>query len=531
MGTTVQDVARDTVNNQTAGILQPKKRAAIKRYLEDFFERRVLGSDLYGEYDVRYGDPLFVDDQGSVRHELAMGKSGAGKTVYLVNKALGQIRRGGGVGVIESKSDYEFRDMTMAMCDAYGRSLDFRCVNIDNAKESNTYSPWNRGGPDVCASRVTGTVETGGNPSAEHFKEMAHSALQATIGAIKHLGLSFNALDLYILLNNPNAMSWLEERVKSRGVSEAATLYTMHLDSYRSMNKEGVLTIDLARMRQQIGGVANRLYPYGIGDMGEVLNPYSAEVDLLRGHDESHIMFFMTPELEKSETAKSFAKILFSDLRSVIAQMYRRRDADKLDIPYRWLFDEFGSYASRQITTPLEMMRGSRIGATMFFQASANLVEEPLGETFRSKIFANTDIKTFLPLGDPESMEYAADFCADALQNLKMQASGVSHAKGNKNLDFDIFHNISESATDSMTLKEQYDYRVRPTEFRDLEIGQAIIAHGKHIMKVRFPEVILPNGIPPFSLERIRTPYIKGLDMREMYDAAFSLEKAVSVSA
>lgn len=525
MSTTVQDLARDTVENGTSGILKPAKKAQIKRWLTDFFERRI-GNDLYGEYDVRFGDPVYADDEAQVRHEIAVGKSGAGKTVYLINKAQAQIRRGAGLGVVESKSDYGFRDMVMAMCDVYGRGLDFRCVNIDNARESHTYAPWSRGGPDVCASRVTGTVETGGNPSAEHFKEMAHSALQATVGAIKHLGLSFNASDLFILLSNPNAMSWLEQKVRAKGNSEASTLYTMHLDSYRSPTKDGGLVIDLARMRQQIGGVVNRLYPYGIGDMGQILNPYSPEVDLLRGHDESHIMFFMTPELEKSETARAFTKILFSDLRSVIAQMYRRRKVDRLVVPFHWLFDEFGSYASRQITTPLEMMRGSRIGATMFFQAIANLTEEPLGEAFKSKVVANTDVKTFLPLGDTESMEYAAEFCGETLQELGMKASGVSHASGNKHLDFDLFHNISDSATESFTLKEQYDYRVRPSEFRDLEIGQAIIVHEKHIMKVRFPEVELPDGAPPFSLEHIKTPYIRGLDMRDMYDAAFSLDKA-----
>ncbi|MBU2734559.1 TraM recognition domain-containing protein [Acidithiobacillus caldus ATCC 51756] len=515
-------IGKAAINDAGSGLLHPARRAAVKRWLADFFERRVLG-DPYREYPLRTADPVMVHDDASVRHEVAVGKSGAGKTVYLVNKAVWQIRRGGGLGVIESKSDYEFRDMTYALCDAYGRSLDFRCVNIDNAAESHTYSPWNRGDNDVGANRISDTVDTGGNPSGEHFKAMGHSALQATIGAIKHLGYLFNALDLYILLSNPNAMEWLEMEVHKKGRSEAATQYTMFLDSYRITNHEGQRVIDMNRMRQQIGGVVNRLYPYGIGDMGKVLNPYSPDVDLLRVHDESQILFIMTPELEKSEAARAFARIVFSDLRSVIARMYTRRAEDRLPIPFRWLCDEFGSYAVRQITTPLEMMRGANIGMTMFFQAVASMLEPPLDATFLSKVIANTDVKTFLPLGDPESMEYAAEFCSKDLQDLGMRSRQQTKAAGNKNLDFELFHSVSDAESEGFTTREQYDYRVRPEEFRDLEVGEAIVVHGKHIMKLRFPKIetaVRPERFVPI---RMKNPFQRGLDLQALYDTEFRI--------
>jgi len=514
-------VGKATIEDAAGGLLHPAKKAAVKRWLTDFFERRVL-MDPYAEYPLRTADPVLVHDQASVRHEVAVGKSGAGKTVYLTNKAVWQIRRGGGLGSIDSKNDYEFRDMVYGLCEAYGRALDFRCVNIDNAAQSHTYSPWNRGDADVGANRISDTIEGGG--SNEHFKQMGHSALQATIGAIKHLGFLFNALDLYILLSNPNAMEWLEDAVDKKGKSEAATHYRMFLDMYRERDHEGRMVIDTHRMRQQIGGVVNRLYPYGIGDMGKVLNPYSPEVDLLRVHDESQILFIMTPELEKSEAAKAFAKIVFSDLRSVIARMYTRRKEDRLPIPFRWLFDEFGSYATRSITTPLEMMRGANIGVTMFFQAVASMLEPPLDATFLSKVIANTDIKTFLPLGDPESMEYAAEFCSKDLQELGMSSRQQTKAAGNKNLDFELFHSVSDSESVGFTTREAYDYRVRPDEFRDLEVGQAIMVHGRHIMKVRFPEIGTPVRAREFVPIRIKTPFARGLDMQSLYDAALRME-------
>jgi intracellular multiplication protein IcmO len=152
---------------------------------------------------------LYLLDDGTVRHETVGGKSGSGKTEYLLFRLSQQLRRGGGAFILDSKCDYQFRDLLYTLCATFGRGADFRVVNIDNANESNTYNPLLRGDAVAVASRFTDTVDVGHNASAEHFRSQSNLALTAGLTAIKATGLAYNARDLYILLSNPSAMEWL----------------------------------------------------------------------------------------------------------------------------------------------------------------------------------------------------------------------------------------------------------------------------------------------------------------------------------
>src|SRR4051794_31879338 len=113
-----------------------------------------------------------------------MGKSGAGKTTYLMNRLWQQLKRGGGAFVLDAKTDYDFRDELWDMARAVGREMDMRCVNIDNAAESHTYNPLLRGDAIAVASRFTNTVDAGNNASADHFKSQGNLALTAALTPI-----------------------------------------------------------------------------------------------------------------------------------------------------------------------------------------------------------------------------------------------------------------------------------------------------------------------------------------------------------
>jgi intracellular multiplication protein IcmO len=462
---------------------------------------------------------LYLTTDGRLRHETVTGKSGAGKTEYMKHRLAQQIRRGGGAFILDSKEEYAFRDELWSLCRTYGREDAFRCVNINNAAESHTYNPLLRGDAVAVASRFTDTVDVGRNASAEHFRAQSNLALTAALTAIKSTGLAYNAKDLFILLSNPEAMDWFLRQLKP---GDARQSFDIWLESFRHFDPAQKRTrVNTQQLRNQIGGVISRLFIYSVGEMGKVLNSYQPEVDLLDDIDHCRIDYFMIPALDKSEAALAFAKLWMSDMRSTLAQLYRRPKSRLPAIPHQVWMDEFGSYANRLVAQLFEMARGARVALVPMFQTYANLLN--VSEDFADQVIGNSEVQTFLQLGDPNTCEWAANVTGEILRKFRLESRGNTRASGNVNLALDVFHNTSKSQTESLTTREDWDYRVRPEEFSGLEVGEAIVfvKGAKSGYKVKFPR-IEPKAIEAFQLIRYETPERPGMNLAAKFETEFS---------
>jgi hypothetical protein len=448
-----------------------------------------------------------------------MGKSGSGKTTYIKARIAQQIKRGGGLTCVDAKLDYEFLEWLNSTCATYNRKFDLRVINIDSPETSHTYSPLLSGDAEAVTSRFANVVQTGSDASAEHFKGMAVQALTPTIACIKEMNMAYNALDLFILLTNPTAMNWL---LTNTPEGEARRNFALHLDSYRSYDpRTQSREINTARIQQQIGGLASRIYSYGTGNLGKIMNGYSPELNLLDAIDNNLITYIMLPTMEKKESSAAFAKLYLSDLVSTVAAMYKRPSSTLPIIPHEIFGDEFGSWAIDHIEEGFEKFRGARISLNVSFQTAANLLK--LGEDFADKVIGNCDTRNFMQLGDPRSCEVAAKIVGQMIKKFRSESSGVSVGEGNKNLDFQLFHNISQSESSSEGYSERYDYIVRPEEFMALDVGEAfcIPLAAKQCFKLKIP-VFDPRVREPFKITRFETPARVGLNMAERFDLEFA---------
>lgn len=462
---------------------------------------------------------LYTKDDGAVRHEAVMGKSGAGKTTYLVARAYQQMKRGGGLFILDSKVDLEFRDTLWDLGRALGREADMRCVNIDDASQSHTYNPLQRGDAIACASRFTDTVDTGANASADHFKSQGNLALTAALTPIKSRHLAYNAKDLYILLSNPEAMEWLLRQVPA---GEARQSFEIWLESFRIYDPVSkMIKVNTNMLRTQIGGIVARLYLYSTGEIGKVMNSYSPEVDLLHAIDNNQIVYFMIPTLNKSEVSIAFAKLFFSDLRSTLASLYKRPKWKRPLIPHEIYLDEFGSYANRLATMLFEMGRGARCALIPMVQTYANLLN--VSPEFADQLIGNTEIQTFLQIGDMNTAEFAAKATGEILRRFKTESSSEARSAGNRNLQLEPFHSVGNSHSESTSTSERYDYRIRPDEFTGLGIGEAFVfvKTAECGFKVQMP-LCEPPPSGGFKLIRYATKEMRGLNLTDKFDDEFS---------
>lgn len=473
-----------------------------------------IGAHARGEQ----GQTFSIRDASYVRHEVIIGKSGAGKSEYLRHRVRQQIMRGGGALVLDAKVNYDDIDEFYSLANTYLRGEDFRLINIDDPKYSHSYNPLLRGDEEAVSSRILNTVESGNNPQSEHFKQQANTALVATLGVVKEMGLAYNSLDLYLLLSNPEVMEWLY-RSAPEGIRK--TQYGAFLDGYRTrdpITREYVLNRD--RINSQLGGIANRLFAFGSGSLGQIMNSYNPEVDIIRAIDNNQILYITCPVLEKPESAIAFAKMFLSDMRSALAVLYRRSRLDLPVIPYPMILDEFSQYAMRQITPMFEMARGARIPLVPAFQTKGGL--NNVSPDFAAQILGNTDIKTFLQIGEPDTWEYAARICGEKKSIFRSRNVGRSESSGNRHLDIDPFHNVGEATSESEGLREGYDYRVRPEVFKDLPIGTAICQIEKRIFRLKFP-MAKPARKIHYELQHFDMPRRNGLNLMERFDDQFSL--------
>jgi hypothetical protein len=461
---------------------------------------------------------LYLTDAGRTRHEIVFGKSGSGKTEYMKLRIARQMAAGGFMLIVDAKPSQDFRDWLSSIAWAYGRSGALRVIDLQHPDRGHTYNPVDRGDGETIAGRIAqifGTVQASGS-SEEHFKQMFLNPLQLTVDCLRRLGLAFHIYDLYVALTNVQAMEWLLQATPD---GEARRNYAAQLASYRTPVRVGgreTWRLDERRMGQQFFNTAQRLMPYGTGNLGRVMRVYSPEVDLLRAIDESQVVYVPLPTLERSESAYAAARMLLSDLKAAIAALYARGEATRPAVPGLVFCDEFASWAVEGAEELIEKARGANIGMVLLMQTAAGLAAR--GPEFAARIIGSCETRTFLTLGDPESCELAARICGEALRRFRTEGETVTQGASNRFLDVELFHGVSRARGRTAGSTERYDYVVRPEAFARLGIGEAWVVPmaARQVFRVRFPRVH-PGERRPFRKVRYETPARTGAQFGERF--------------
>jgi TraM recognition site of TraD and TraG len=202
--------------------------------------------------------------------------------------------------------------------------------------------------------------------------------------------------------------------------------------------------------------------------------------------------------------------------------LYKRPSWKRPQIPHESYLDEFGNYANRLVPQTFEMGRAAGCAMIPMFQTYANLLN--IGEEFADQIVGNTEFQTILTLGDPNSAEFAAKITGEILKKFKLESRSRTRAAGNKNLQLQVFHTTSQGESEQTTLREDYDYRIRPEEFIGLDVGEAFVfaKTAKAGFKIKFPMVAPREGSGGFCLHRFERAQRAGLNLAAKFDTKFS---------
>lgn len=473
------------------------------------------------------GLPVRIPDFALLRHFMVGGMTGIGKTVSSITMIAQQISRGGGVLWIDGKLDPENIQKLAHLTKWCGREGDLRIINPGDPKKSNSYNFVLDGDPDEVASRILSTIpSTEGSSGADYYKQAANHGLTCLVATLKGLGLAYNCMDLSILLSNDKALIDLDGMVDADASLNPKTrsLFKLFLESVKTRdNKTGAVFVDLKKMRDVFGGIAGRLFVYGVDKMGEITSSYNPDVRLFEDIRDGRVIYCALPTMGKLIAAQNFGKAMLGDLRSAVARVQSLVPSQRPNPPFMVWMDEVQSYGSAQaLATQFQQNRSANIFLGVGYQDSDSI--EVLGEAFLETMTANTYSKLFF---NPNS-QVTAEAWADLIGKHKALQLSVSntYGAGSSAAALRVTPDSMRSSNVGVSVgqREVEEYRVAGEDLMKLDFGQALLLYGSaRIYDIRVPKLELdPNvarALGDVSIQRPRraTRKVRGLNLFERY--------------
>ncbi|QKE37322.1 MAG: TraM recognition domain-containing protein [Ferrovum myxofaciens] len=466
-------------------------------------------------YLVDTGEPLYASFDEMVRHISIVGQSGVGKTVFGQLLMFQQMAAGGGLVFVDGKLDSETLNEIYRMAAYHGREHDVLVINPGNPEFSNTYNPIRYGDPDEVADRIVALIpSTESDAGADHYKQSAKQGCTVLIAALQKTGLSYTFIDLVILLQSPTDLMNLEEMLPVDS-PERGNL-AIFLDQYRVPDKTGQKTIDIKRLKETFGGIIGRLFTFGTGSFGGVMNTTSPEINLFEAIKANKIIYVMLPTMGKSQTASNLGKMFLGDARTTFSWLQALPESEKPNPPLLFFMDEVGSYATDALSRPFEQARSAHVILVPAYQTVANL--EAVSPEFLQMVTGNTWIKVCFKVGTHETAEFVADNIGEEMQvQASLSIVGGSSASGNvAGVSPDLNAGTNENIGYGERAAE--GYRVSPADLKALVKGEAIITiGGDRVYHVRVPLISqlkeFKADYPVAKINHFRTKFARGINL------------------
>jgi hypothetical protein len=455
-------------------------------------------------------ETLSIESSMMTRHCLCIGATGAGKSNFLNLILKQQMMRGAGVLNIDGKFSNEALIQFLALAKQHNRWHDARVINISSEQYSNSYNPLLRGDADEIASRVMQLIPE--SKGGEFFRSSAGKGIRALSSSITAIGLPFNFRDLKTAMVNNRALEYLYHMTPE---SNEKVEMKNFLTEIRTLDpRSGQTIINDQKKGQAFNDLSAKLNDYTNKGM---LNSYSPEVDLYTAIRENALIFVALPTLTKSESAINFAKLLLSDLRTVIGTL--QNEQYKPSPTFLCLMDEFSSYATSSIDTVFEQARSTNICMFPLIQTMSSLSDQKRGlsEDFKQKIIGNAWNKFALKLKDAESCREMSILAGEKLKEKVSESFGEGlNFKGGSE-DASMLRTGDRSRSYGKSVSYVRESIVPPEAFEQLDIGEGIYIGDNGVYKTKTPYLDFDVKESKIDMPMFKTPYKEGLSLSDKF--------------
>lgn len=141
---------------------------------------------------------------------------------------------------------------------------------------------------------------------------------------------------------------------------------------------------------EKLGG---RLFAFGAGKVGKAMAARAPDVNLFDSIRNNKIIYTVLPTMGKSILPTSLNKLILGDFRSAIAAIQNLPREDRPSPPFLNFTEEFGLYATQDISRMFEQGRAGHISMMPILQTLVQL--DACGEEVKDTVLGNTWNKVF----------------------------------------------------------------------------------------------------------------------------------------
>ena len=447
---------------------------------------RVKGEVYHSDLVSQERTVLTVSPSAFYRHVHVIGGSGSGKTVsVLQNLAVQHILRGGGLIVLDGKTDYDTIKLLYWAAVKAGRRHEFHLFDLAAPELSETYNPLIYGNSGEIAEKVLSTFDF----SDVFYEQRQRMAMYTTVKAIveikRLMGRPFNFRDLlWILYYLPYSLDFLYELLKDVKTKEAAEAR----DQLKMLRREPTRTLF-----EQTAGIRSQMYRYSYALPDPLMiNSYSPSIDLKRAILNSEIVYFSLNSMTYQQMAYCTARLVLQDVQSIAGELQYRRPNSSL--PFLIFMDEAGEYLYEEFETFLKQSRSAGFGCVIMHQAVGDLLKR-YGD-FRSQVESNTELKVILRVNDPETRDHISKSLGRITSRRKIEGKSYGH----------LLEGVEGvlGRTQEREIEEDVPF-LRPETIAALKTGQGIVISGHQMFRVKFnyfPDLL--EEVQKLELPRVR---------------------------
>jgi hypothetical protein len=392
--------------NKTSNEKQIFYPSDIERYINTNAFYLGRGGEFTGSpYLKRKGD-VIVPENILQAHGLFVGATRSGKSVLLKSIASQAIRKGWGIMVIDFKPDADLYNAVFIESIKTGRMNDFvffspnlaamRDTKIVFPSSSATYNPFLIGTQEEIVSKIKRAIsDFDKNSGGDKFwRDIEVDAIDACVGSLMGMDKVFNWKDIWTLLVKPDAQIYVMDNTRNMQAREKLReIHMFFKKNYDTAQKYYL-------------GTKISIGEYALSEISQYLNSYNPNLNIYDAVTKKKIVHVALSALLSEKTSSGMAKLLISDLNSIIGHVVT--ETKKLKTRFLVIIDEFSRCIFSGVEDLFAMAAGAGVTLLVGFQSFSDIGQKG-GEMMQKRILANTQSKVFMLQEDKEAPQSLAE--------------------------------------------------------------------------------------------------------------------------
>lgn len=446
-----------------------------------------------------------LHDEDPLKHMVVIGRSGCGKTSFLLGLIYQQIQRGGGYIFIDGKLSRKTIIQIYMLSKLAMRESLFRILNPADSRITHTYNPLAKAVQDVRKSNVAESLIRLLDPTPEgslaiHYHTLTLNLLMRTMRVFHAIGKAVTIRDVLEVLSHLDLVyPILAEEIKD------ANMMRDLIEYHKSFQKE------LSKAKnEKFEGLDAKINTLLATPAADALCSPGSDIDFYNAMRKNQNVYVGLPMDRDPSTGAGLGRLILTDIRFAIAEVLDHMD-QKPRPPFLIIMDEFGSYATPDFSVVFEKSREANVIVVAAIQSLSNISDpnKMLSLDFAERILGNAN-KIFMAVESTRTAAEAEKYFGEDIafrHTYQIRESETYSGRWLNPLRF-INPEASKGKQDSTGWIEAWEPKVKADQFlHELDIGEAFVKVNGKPSKVKLirADITVPEGfditddLPRFS--------------------------------